>query len=551
MTIKQRLICFAVSMLAMFAIILGINLYQQESLMKALHHKDLMTELVQNQMEMDMMHDALRGDVLSALQLGPSGSAENKKALLDDLKDHQQRIKSLYEKNIQQDVNKNIHSKISALKEPIWEYADQANRIVRMAIKEAGDVSKEYALFQSRFGILEETLAATNEIVFQHAVSVSEEAEALSSKASKVFILTIVFSVLLVLGFLLWLAKSILNPLKAVFFVTEELRSGDGDLTIRLPEDATEIGLMTRSINGFIKKLHDAVENIKGVNDVIKTASTQILTGSGELSRRTESQASALDETAASMQEFTVTVRQNADNAKLASEFSNETLETATRGGVVVKDVVSTMGAISDSSKKIADIISVIDEIAFQTNLLALNAAVEAARAGEQGRGFAVVAAEVRSLAQRAAAAAKEIKELISRSVDTVNAGYALVNEAGDTMSEIVEAVNKVNSIISDIAAASQEQSSSIEQVNEAVSHMDSATQQNVAVAQESNAVVKLLEIQVQNLNDSVSLFKVESDLVQGDIKNYRNNVRAEKEVPSRRSDVGPKPALVNDWKEF
>jgi methyl-accepting chemotaxis protein len=245
---------------------------------------------------------------------------------------------------------------------------------------------------------------------------------------------------------------------------------------------------------------------------VVSTSAREISAGNGDLSQRTEQQAASLEETAASMEQLTATVLQNAENAKQANQLAIGASHIAVKGGQVVGQVVETMAAINASGKKIVDIISVIDGIAFQTNILALNAAVEAARAGEQGRGFAVVAGEVRTLAQRSAAAAKEIKELIGDSVDKTTTGSKLVDHAGETMAEIVESVKRVTDIMSAIAAASLQQGSGIGQVNEAVAQMDKVTQQNAALVEEIAASAEMLEERARGLVESVGIFTLAQD---------------------------------------
>jgi len=283
-----------------------------------------------------------------------------------------------------------------------------------------------------------------------------------------------------------------------------------GDLTQKVTNDYQGmLGELKNGINSTVDQLTGIVGQIKEAVESINVASKEIASGNTDLSQRTEEQASSLEETASSMEELTGTVKQNAENAKQANQLSAGASEVASRGGDVVRQVVSTMGGISESSKKIADIISVIDGIAFQTNILALNAAVEAARAGEQGRGFAVVASEVRNLAQRSAAAAKEIKDLITDSVDKVDTGQKLVDEAGKTMDEIVTSVKRVTDIMAEITAASQEQSSGIEQVNTAITQMDQVTQQNAALVEEAAAAAESLEEQARALATAVSVFKV------------------------------------------
>jgi methyl-accepting chemotaxis protein len=263
------------------------------------------------------------------------------------------------------------------------------------------------------------------------------------------------------------------------------------------------------ALRGTVGQLGGIVTKIKRSSDIVNAAAQEIAQGHADLSSRTEEQASSLEQTAASMEEMTATVSQNAENARKASKRASEASAVAERGGEVVGAVVSTMSGISASSKKIADIIGVIDGIAFQTNILALNAAVEAARAGEQGRGFAVVASEVRSLAQRSAAAAKEIRQLISDSVGRIDAGSKQVAEAGKTMGEIVESVKRVNGLIAEISAASQEQSQSLTQVSDTVQQLEKVTQQNAAMVEEATAASASLEEQAGALTRAVGSFKL------------------------------------------
>jgi methyl-accepting chemotaxis protein len=284
-----------------------------------------------------------------------------------------------------------------------------------------------------------------------------------------------------------------------------------GDLTqvvdVR-PQDKTS---MMAAMHEMQNRLQRTIGEIRRSAESIASATQQIAAGNGDLSQRTEQQAASLQETAASMEELTATVKQNADNARQASGLAHNASEIATRGNDVVSRVIGTMGEINDSSRQIADIIGVIEGIAFQTNILALNAAVEAARAGEQGRGFAVVAGEVRSLAQRSGTAAKEIKQLISASVERVHNGSTLVQQAGTTMGEILQAVQRVTDIMGEIAAASEEQSSGISQVGRAVTQMDEVTQQNAALVEQAAAAAASLQDQAGRLRDTVSAFRVNS----------------------------------------
>lgn len=305
----------------------------------------------------------------------------------------------------------------------------------------------------------------------------------------------------------------------------------DGDLTQTMQGDFEgEFSVLRDSINTTLANLLNIVNQIREASGSISSASSEIAQGNSDLSQRTEEQASSLEETASSMEQLTSTVKQNADNARQANQLASGAKEEAETGGDVVGKAVAAMAEINTSSKKIADIIGVIDEIAFQTNLLALNAAVEAARAGEQGRGFAVVAAEVRNLAQRSAGAAKEIKTLINDSVEKVEQGSRLVDESGKTLNEIVTAVKKVSDIIAEIATASQEQSSGIEQVNRAITQMDEVTQQNAALVEQAAAAAESLDDQAHNLNNLMEYFKV------------GEGQRSTHEVPRQQAEVPPVP---------
>ncbi|WP_026075846.1 methyl-accepting chemotaxis protein [Noviherbaspirillum massiliense] len=312
-------------------------------------------------------------------------------------------------------------------------------------------------------------------------------------------------------GGLAWtITRSITGPLRHAVRVAH--RVAEGDLTSRIESRTSdEIGQLLDALRRMNQSLDEVVGNVRTGTDTISQASREIASGNADLSTRTEAQASSLEETASSMEELTSTVRQNAENARQANQLAASASDIATRGGQVVSQVVDTMGSIRESSRKVVDIIGVIDGIAFQTNILALNAAVEAARAGEQGKGFAVVAAEVRNLAQRSHGAAKEIKSLIDDSVDKVNAGSKLVDEAGKTMDEIVNSIRHVADIMGEITAASQEQSSGIEQVNQAITQMDEITQQNAALVEQAAATARSMQEQAEILARAVAIFKLKA----------------------------------------
>ncbi|GAA4348266.1 methyl-accepting chemotaxis protein [Variovorax defluvii] len=368
------------------------------------------------------------------------------------------------------------------------------------------------------------------------------------------------------------ITRSITRPLARAVQVAETVAAGDLSTRIEV-ESRDETGQLMQALQRMNESLARVVAQVRSGTDTMATASGQIASGNQDLSSRTEEQASSLEQTAASMEELTSTVKQNADNARQANQLALSASEVAVKGGGVVSQVVDTMGSIHASSKKIVDIISVIDGIAFQTNILALNAAVEAARAGEQGRGFAVVAAEVRNLAQRSAAAAKEIKGLIDDSVGKVDAGSELVAEAGRTMNEVVDSVKRVTDIMGEITAASQEQTQGIEQVNQAITQMDQVTQQNAALVEEAAAAAASMQEQAASLVQAVGVFKLgrgEAPTVPAKVKEASRvepspqRKPAASKAPARAaaslasSAAAPKPVTAaataspsGDWTEF
>ncbi|MDB5918510.1 MAG: hypothetical protein JWR40_2744 [Massilia sp.] len=368
-----------------------------------------------------------------------------------------------------------------------------------------------------------------------------------------------VLAILIGAGFAFAITRSITGPIRAAVRVAETVSAGD--LTSHIVVDSRdETGKLMSALKTMNDNLVGIVGQVRSGTDTISTASSEIAAGNMDLSSRTEEQASSLEETASSMEELTSTVKFNAENARQANQLAISASQVASKGGAVVSEVVATMGSINESSRKIVDIISVIDGIAFQTNILALNAAVEAARAGEQGRGFAVVASEVRNLAQRSAAAAKEIKTLIGDSVDKVDIGSRLVDEAGKTMTEVVASIARVTNIMNEITVASDEQRDGIEQVNQAVTQMDTVTQQNAALVEQAAAAAASMQEQSARLSEVVGVFKL-NKLAAPQQPRVAAPARAQLPPPLARparaaiaSTPAPRKAVAagkDEWEEF
>jgi methyl-accepting chemotaxis protein len=412
-----------------------------------------------------------------------------------------------YEKGLFTQAGKERFASLPPVMANFWRTGEENLKLIQ-----AGQRAEAFAF------LVDKTIPARNQLLEQLDRTVSYQKESLvkdieaieaDTTQAKSLVLGLLSAAMVLLALFSWHVAVLLQRRVAqARKVAEQVR--DGDLASRIADSSRdEISPLLAALAEMQRGLSRVVGSVRGTAESVATASAQIAQGNQDLSGRTEQQASALQQTAATMEELGTTVRNNADSAQQANQLAQGASAVAAQGGDVVGRVVTTMQAISDSSRKIGDIIGTIDGIAFQTNILALNAAVEAARAGEQGRGFAVVASEVRSLAQRSAEAAREIKELIGRSVDQVEQGTLLVDEAGKTMGEIVGSIQRVSDIVAEISAASVEQSSGVQQVGQAVTQMDQATQQNAALVEQSAAAAESLKGQAQQLVQSVAAFKL------------------------------------------
>jgi methyl-accepting chemotaxis protein len=426
------------------------------------------------------------------------------------------------------------------------------------AVSRSGDAEKSRELLGGRslelFNISSKTLADIIAIKNQQSGAEVAAAKRVYDTALIVLAVSGVLAVLIAITAAVWIIRSIQRPLRSAVEVAD--RVSEGDLTANIHvHSKDELGMLLASLQRMQASLMQTVQTVRSGAEGVASASSQIAMGNTDLSSRTEEQASALEQTAASMEELGSTVRQNAENARQANQLALSASTVAMQGGEVVGQVVDTMRGINESSRKISDIIGVIDSIAFQTNILALNAAVEAARAGEQGRGFAVVAGEVRNLAQRSAEAAKEIKGLINDSVERVELGSQLVDKAGSTMTEVVTSIRRVTDIVGEISAASTEQSQGVAQVGEAVTQMDQTTQQNAALVEESAAAADSLRKQAQDLVDAVSVFRLSASagvapaarVVEASVRSTVTSVRKNSAITARAlpgvSTAASKPA--------
>ncbi len=528
----------AVALAALVSIVLGWNSMRANS--EAINALDSLSVQQANLIKdayTQMLRATIRADIAAAQRAtgDASGASENTRTVQQLVADAKKKMETF------KTIPKTTAVGKSAEGDLISSFNGFADALqAMMSALDKGDSAAYLDLKNTRAGAASGAFSKQLTEFAKDITSYSEEMVSSSrSQAATMAIVYVVLAVLIVavwLGAFLFMNRVVLRPLRAVSDSFDKIAGGD--LTVRVDVASTnEIGTLMAAVKRMQESLTRTVASVRRGVDEINVGSREISAGNTDLSSRTEEQAASLEETAASMEQLASTVKQNADNARQANQLAASASDVAERGGSAVSEVVNTMQEISASSRKISEIVSVIDGIAFQTNILALNAAVEAARAGEQGKGFAVVAGEVRSLAQRSAQAAKEIKGLIEDSVTKVGAGSQQVERAGATMQEIVASVKRVTDIMGEISAASEEQSSGIDQVNRAVSQMDEVTQQNAALVEEAAAAAGSLQEQAERLAEAVAVFKINAGEV---IEVPAHQLAGQRRAPRMPAPVAP-----------
>ncbi len=514
MKLRTQILALGAVGLIMTALVGGTGLLNANQLSKAFDNSINMGLALQKSQEADMMHDAIRGDVLLALLSGQTNDAAGLAEAQKDLLEHAATFVKAEEEMQALPISDTAKAITARVKPALKAYVESATAVQKLAATDAPAALAAVPGFQKAFKDLEDAMAEQSGAIEQDVQAFSKEATDRAQNATVQVGLGLLVAAVALIFASLWLAGHMSVPMAHAVKVADQLAEGDLSAPVH-PSGNDETLNLLNSMARMQKNFADIVRGVKSNAESVATSSSEIASGNNDLSMRTEKQASALEKTSSSMVQLGATVKQNADSARQANQLAMSASTVAIQGGEVVGQVVETMKGINEASRKISDIISVIDGIAFQTNILALNAAVEAARAGEQGRGFAVVASEVRSLAGRSAEAAKEIKNLIGASVSRVEQGTALVDQAGTTMTEVVSSIRRVTDIMGEISAASSEQSAGVQEVGVAVSEMDQATQQNAALVEQMAAAASSLQGQADDLVQSVAVFRL------GDDKSY------------------------------
>jgi methyl-accepting chemotaxis protein len=509
-SIRQRLLASSALSVAFVVAVGGVGLWGLSQSLASNSRVIEISSALRSQMLADMMHDALHSDVLSAQLAAERGDIGELEGLQKDQREHAKILTDALADIAPLDLSSSVKAELARVQTPLMAYLQASGAMVELASKGTEALRAKAPAFESAFKALEGEMAKLDELLEAEAVAYKDKNAATANTARLLIVLACAVSALVVLGISLRTSAGIVAPIAEAVKVAESVAGGD--LRSRAKSDRDdETGALLRALQRMNQNLVGIVSTVRSSSDSIASGSGEIASGNADLSERTSLQASNLQQTSASMQQLTVTVRASADTAQQANRLAEAACTAAVGGSAVVAQVVSTMQGITAHSRRIGDIIGVIDGIAFQTNILALNAAVEAARAGEQGRGFAVVASEVRSLAQRSAAAAREIKGLIGASVEQVDAGSVLVQQAGTSMEGIVAQVREVTALIASISQSSKAQLAGISEVGGAVDQLEGVTQQNSALVEQSAAAAESLRQQAQRLVEAVRVFQLEA----------------------------------------
>jgi len=508
MKLKHQILAFGVAGAALVGLAGGIGIVAADGMATNIGDAVLAAQSLQASQTADMMHDAIRGDAQRALVGAMEHKADEIQAANAGIDDHAQTLNDALKRIGELPMDDDSRAALTETIPVVEAYVRNAKGMITDAAQGVEAANTHQAALTAAFDDLENRLAKVSELLEANTTRQAEAAHAGVDRTQWAIGLAMLLATAVLVTGALWLSRRLAGDLGLAVKAADRL--ADGDLTAHIPvEGNDETRQLLTALQRMQQQTAGIVRGVKSNAEQVAGASGQIAQGNQDLSARTERQAAALQQTAATMSQVGAAVRTNAENAQQARQLAISAAAVAGEGGQVVGRVVETMNGIQDSSRRIADIIGTIDGIAFQTNILALNAAVEAARAGEQGRGFAVVAAEVRQLAQRSAEAAKEIKTLVGTSVDRVESGAALVGEAGATMQQILQSVQRVSDIVGEISAASEEQSRGVNEVGQAVQSMDQSTQQSAALVEETAAAADSMSQQARQLVDAVGAFRV------------------------------------------
>ena len=497
-------ILFGVTVLSILGGLYGLSHFRG-----ALEAADSSNVLLRAQTEGEMMHDAMRADYFAGMLAAERDDATEKKAIREEFAEHRKKWDEALSTMKQAATSPELMRAVADVEPPIKSYVAESNRLIDLALTDPAGARAKIGDFGKMFSALKKQLGDLTALIAKDANGGNRRILDSFSNASTMVMVggaLLLLVVALVVG---WAGSIIKTQTKTILDTARDLSSGEADLTRRIPTLTGELGKLSGSMNTFIAQLHDIISSVAKNAVEIANAARQISAGNTDLSARTEEQASTLEETASSMQEFASSVRQTADNTKTATTAAQRAIDAAKNGSQIVADATQHISQVKLSSKRISEITSIIDAIAFQTNILALNAAVEAARAGEQGRGFAVVASEVRALAQRSAASAKDIKGLIDDAVKNVESGSELMIKAGEAMDGIMNANQSVLETSREINLAANEQATGVDQVNRAIIQLEETTQQNAALVEQSAAAAESMREQAESLQALVSRFKL------------------------------------------